>query len=207
MAYAAHTRFQFGGTLGPIAAPVEIWSCTFNTDLAVAPTSMAAEDVQAAISVYLTGMNGSLSSSVHQTFMKMSLCDNTNHVVGDPYLIEGALFSGVSDAIHPPQIALRQTLKGAGRGRSKFGGFYLPTLGQELDPVTLELEEDVSDAFAELTSILMQALEPSGGGAPVIASGVLGNVPVVEVRCGRALDTIRNRRNDLVEDYSVELLP
>lgn len=204
MAYQAHTRFQFGGVFGTFAQPLEIWSCTFNTSLASAMTDTQWTDASAAIATLFSDLHAFLSSKVRLTFIKGSLCDASNHVVGAVRLVEEDMDVGTGAPHMPPQCAVRISLQGDGRGRSKQGGFYLPLIASNVVDTTLELAQADADTIAGAAGTCLAVNIPAAGvGQVIVASGRIGNVPVVEARVGRAIDTIRRRRGDLVEQYSL----
>ena len=114
---------------------------------------------------------------------------------------------GAKDTIHPLQIAVRISLQGTGRGRSKQGGFYLPGCAVQLDAALQSISTLNRVDLASSLHTLFSDLVGAGAGNMVIASKNLGNVPVTSFRIGDRFDTIRSRRNELIETYLVETYP
>jgi hypothetical protein len=116
--------------------------------------------------------------------------------------------AGTGD-LHPPQVAHAVSLVTERRGPTGKGRFYLP---MPVAPLTSDLVIDDAhrDAVAGSCQTWLNDLgnEPGTdvlGLAVVVASTKGYNTLVTGVRVGKALDTIRTRRNALAESYSATL--
>src|SRR6476469_1031560 len=161
-------RYQFGGAVYATAGAVEEWSCTFNTDKTSLPTSLEFPLIVSAISDFWTRGTSWMPSGHALNFVKASLCDATNHVVGDPVLDGDLTDAGAKDTIHPLQIAVRISLQGTGRGRSKQGGFYLPGCAVQLDAALQSISTLNRVDLASSLHTLFSDLVGAGAGNMVI---------------------------------------
>jgi hypothetical protein len=79
----------------------------------------------------------------------------------------------------------------------------LPLLNLSISTDQFQMTVASADQIVGAVGTLLAVDIPAaGGGLPVIASGRIGNVPAVRARVGRNVDTIRRRRDALVEEYS-----
>jgi hypothetical protein len=123
-----------------------------------------------------------------------------------------------SASLHPYQVALAASLQTARVGAVGRGRMFLPVHAGNLGTDGLLAVADATSVAASLTTMLQAcatALQyPAGvstAGAPpaiVVASGgsALQGIPaanyrVTNVRVGRAFDTMRSRRRNLLEQY------
>lgn len=201
MAYEIHTRISLSGIVTSDVAIIEEFSMTFNTEWTVAPTQAKVDAVAALASTWWTSAGMAQDQDHYLTEVKASLCDATNHVVGDPVVSALTGVNGAVERLHPPQIAVRVSLNGDGRGRSKQGGFYVPGTGQSMNS-DFRLYTASAAALAATTHTFLAGVEAIPFGRVCVASGVLGNVPVTLIRVGDVFDTIRRRRDELPEAYS-----
>lgn len=117
--------------------------------------------------------------------------------------------------VKPYQVALAVSLSSAlGSGAHK-GRFYLPSPSMPLEPDGRMLQgysDGVATSVVTLFQAINTALGADGERVAIASSGSVlkglpaKNYPVVAVRVGRVLDTIRSRRNALDEQYSVQSL-
>lgn len=109
---------------------------------------------------------------------------------------------------NPPQIAVCVTLRTAFAGRTHTGRFYLPTPGITTTTATGRfLPADVLEVITAT-----KAAFAAGIGAGWTAVNVFSNKlhvvnPVTAIDCGDVLDTMRSRRNKLVETRQVVAFP
>jgi hypothetical protein len=117
--------------------------------------------------------------------------------------------AGTGSLKYPPQVALAMTLQASARGPARLGRCFLP--GPSLSIQTVDMKVLASDTTTLLNNFktMIEALKNAMYPVTVVGeslvnvsrsgSGVMQDV--TKYRCGRALDTIRTRRNKLVEDY------
>ncbi len=204
MPYAAHTRYQLFGSVFDHASAREEFVMTLNTDRVTAPTQAEVDAFMTIASTWYTHIDMRIGAEHFLNGVKASLCDATNHVVGVAVVSNPSLFVvGPSTELHPPQVAARASLNGTGRGRSKQGGFYVPSTGAAYLDTEMGYGVAVAGGMALRTKVMLAALELAGAGAPVIASKTLGNVPVTQIRFSAFFDTIRRRRDDLSNQYGL----
>lgn len=106
-----------------------------------------------------------------------------------------------------PQAALAVSLVTARRGPTGKGRFYLPCPVVLIETSDLRLTAGQATAFATAAAGLITNLNNAPGidvteMAVCVASTKGYNTPVTGVRVGRVVDTIRSRRNRLVENHS-----
>lgn len=107
----------------------------------------------------------------------------------------------IADPTFPPQVSLAVSTRTAQRGPSARGRFYLPPQGfaaSELVTATKRLQPNIRDQISVASRAWMRALIAAGG-LPVIASAVRGNIVINAVDVGDVFDTLRTRRNKLME--------
>jgi hypothetical protein len=113
--------------------------------------------------------------------------------------------AGAPVLLYPPQISLAVSLATAKRGKSGRGRFYLPCPQTSMGPDG-RISQNIQTAVAGSVRTWINDLNnwPGfDGGTPkvTIASSLGQNHDVTGVRVGRVLDTVRSRREDLVETY------
>lgn len=127
------------------------------------------------VSVYQYGAGGSLTDS------------------GSAGVIDGA---GSGAVPHPDQCALAVSLRTASNTRSGRGRFFIPCNGAAMDANTGR-----TTANTQTLATAAAALMAFAGGR--VASEKLGTTALVTaVRVGNVVDTMRSRRDALVESYS-----
>ena len=106
----------------------------------------------------------------------------------------------------PPQVALSISLGSATRGPRGRGRFYLPMPSHTLGTDLLIVPNDQEQLRLSVATFLADLNNTPGTTVPkprlTIASSKNQNSDVTSFRVGRALDTIRSRREDLIEGYS-----
>lgn len=214
MAYYPHRRLSFGGTIRDDTTagdPIEIWNCSvaltqvaFTTDLA--EELALAEPLVEAFIVDGGGIHG----SVVLEYVKYNDVGADGAQVTDPtvehlYTAPEPRSNVTSNAM-PLQVSCRVSLDNGTRARRARGGFYVPR-------PALTLAADGRWASGSADSILAKAVAFLGGlntaleGDVCVASGVDATNRIVNrIRVGRVPDTIRTRRNALLEGYSSSAL-
>lgn len=203
MPYQPHLRIQMGGIVGTLATPLEEWSVTFNTNRTTLPDDAAMDDLTAGLTTWFQSSGPRAHEHLELGWVKASACDATNHVVGPVQLRHGINTFGEYTDKFPPQIAVRASLQGFDRGRSNQGGFFWPGGGFTFDAPSQGLATAERDAFATSLKTLYDDLGGSWGMGNMVIASKIGNVPLKSVRVGSVFDTIRRRRDELVEVYHV----
>lgn len=113
---------------------------------------------------------------------------------------------GSTGQFHPPQIALAVTLRTPQAGPRGRGRFYLPCPAMAVNQVSgLALPADaqtVRDSVVQFVKDLNDKPGVDGDDQVVIVASTFGATNrVVRADVGMAFDTIRSRRNELVEAY------
>ena len=123
--------------------------------------------------------------------------------------------------ILPPQLSVAVSLQSAASGPTGRGRFFVPspqigTLGADLRLATPVQQDFVTFCTAFVAAVNTAAAAVAGGslGRVVVPSGgsvsqgiAPANRPVTQVRVGRVVDTMRSRRNALLEAYVVGAVP
>jgi hypothetical protein len=197
----AHVKITMSGHFGPVASPWEIWTAGFAMD------ALDAGD-QAEVASSVSGAFASPASHV-ATYVWLDdvaiAYNGANHrQIGETvHIPQAGVHGGGQDGATPmpSQVALRVSLDSGLRGRSQKGGFYLPTPSAGIVNTTGLMSDSVAAEVAATWAQLFTHLNDVTSGLVVVPSSVVGNVHVTRVRVGRALDTIRRRRNGLAEAY------
>lgn len=158
---------------------------------------------------------------------KVVIDDWRAYVIGTDGTMEGSaplqhIFTGTlpkggnASATYPPQVALKITTVALERGPAQFGGWYLPIPSQgigtdcRLSAATALTYATQASTFLKNVSnaIDMPGVTTSSAavnvskGPPGSTTGTRQEVDHVEV--GRVLDTIRSRRNKLLEERQAD---
>lgn len=208
----AYARVRLNGIIGPANSPYEIFSYGWNIGLASAFTQNTQDQMVLAASDYHTNAATGIANLCRLREVAMSFVDPLNKQVGDTIRRVVDIPGGGPAAKYPPQISLRVSLGSGSRGRSNRGGFYLPLPGLVVDQNTGLISEADAQGVADATVGLVNRVNTilttnDSPGSFFSIVGKNGDVPVRVVRVGRALDTIRTRRNALNETYVTSALP
>jgi hypothetical protein len=126
--------------------------------------------------------------------------------IGETVRLTRGAIGGGGVGQYPPQVALRVSLGSGLRGRSQRGGFYLPSPATPVGTDDGVMTAERAAGIAASTATFLRDTAALAGGPVIVASQVAGNVPVAQVRVGRALDTIRRRRSAVLESYQLVTL-
>lgn len=215
-----HNRFVVRGSLG---TGKEIWSNTLHFPSVITagpdnnPPDWDEADVSTAVAAFYGSLNFCDSMKVTdwrgysiQTTGKLSPTDTpTRHDYTTP--IPG----GAGLVKYPPQIAQVLSLHANARGPAQRGRIYLPMPTVSIDGGTFEMAtvdaQGMLTAFKTYVNALLNAMYGSttiGEGLINVSGGpAVGTLQkVTEIRMGRVLDTVRTRRNKLLEEYQVQTL-
>lgn len=227
----AHLRITYSGVFGSVAAPAEIWSfglsCGTGNTTEPDPFLIKADlalKLQQLEDAYLDLIAG-IDSTTILTRTRLASVNSSGKTPREPsgaYIQadKTSAIAGLATKTMPPQIALTTSLESNFAGPSGRGRYYLP------GPLTGSIEaagtitEAARDAHASRALSFLNKVNTAmtnGVGQPaygrlVIASGGSATkgllpalYPVVRVGVGRALDTMRSRRGELLEakEFSV----
>lgn len=113
------------------------------------------------------------------------------------------IVGGAAQGQRPSQVALAVSLRGPAGVHPARGRFYLPGPQHSLDVDTGLLDAAQVQATANLWRGLIADIPVSTSDGVLAIDTKTGIVPVTEVRVGRVLDTMRSRRNQVLEAYQV----
>jgi hypothetical protein len=215
MPYASHLRVTMAGDLSSGTGPVlEQFSYRLNLSN---PTAALASDSNrfsgdgaadvAADAVAFHGRVGSrIGSMARLTEVKMASIGPDGKYTADPFIVAVDQRGGGPNQItHAPQVSLAVSLTTERRGSSGRGRFYLPVpstlIGTNLIIDPIERDQVQASVAQFLQDLNNWPLTDSGDPRVVIASTKGFNSNVTGVRVGLVLDTIRSRRNNIVEGY------
>lgn len=207
MPYEPHWRARLNGVIGFAEPFPEIFSYGFAFGGEVTnPGNLAG--LLAACAGFHSNPLAQISNQARLTEIALSRVGVDGRQIGEtqryPRDVPGG--GGVT-RLHPPQVAMRVSLDSGLRGRSQKGGFYIPLPNLEVQPGQFQVLDVEAARVALAAKDMIDTINGLDGITNVIiASGVVGNIAVRRVRVGTALDTIRTRRNQLVERYQQELV-
>jgi len=219
MAVPLHARCVWRGSF---ANTEEVWSfhakfgTAFNNAPDVGYGDIRMDDIGDAFATFLNGPH--ISVSVVAEDIRVYLIGADGRMSGNGPVMHtfapGAVKGSGQAYAYPPQVALAISTVATDRGPAKKGRFYLPgpsrnladdgrldlaNTGDYLTRVT-QLLKDTSDCFDAqgLRSVSAVNISPGPAGS---STGTQQNIDHLEV--GRVYDTIRTRRNALLEEYVV----
>lgn len=218
MPYVPHYRVTFSGTLGVVATPAEIFS--FGISVAGGTGVFLTQPEMPAFATALAGawdaVRVRLSNNVRCTRVRVASVGPLGLVVKDAsgaYVqgddVTGRTGAAGSDMFFPPQVSLAVSTLSNFAGPNGRGRFYLPgpasPIGQDLRLSTVDRDGFLSSAKAFVDAINTASAAQSQGRACVASRGSVlkgvpgGNRTITRVGVGKAYDTIRSRRNSLLE--------
>lgn len=224
-----HIQITFTGVLGTLAIPVEIFSFGLSADPGntdpisgpfISPVDM--KTLADSIAPKTATLMANLSSRTILTRVRCALIGADGLTAKDPagtYVQGDAALStaGSSTPMYPPQVALAVTTQSLADGPTGRGRFYLPmpgmSVGDDLRLTALQADGFATNVAKPFLDGINASLAERPYGRLVVASAgsALKGIPpalrpINEVLVGRALDTIRTRRNNLVEEYAAAAL-
>jgi hypothetical protein len=213
---ATSQKFVVRGTLGTTP---EIWSNSlhFKADSALPGDRTPADWDQSAVT---NAVNAFYTSSLFSHAVKTVgwrgyHLNDQQHLIGNEMVRVdyGAPVASSAGAAIPPQVSLVLTLLADNRGLAKRGRIFLPMPTAQPDPdtflITVGKAHEYLDAFKTYVEALKNAMFPALTiNESMVNVGGKGSAMVIqdvtEYRCGRVLDTMRTRRNKLLEAYEVQ---
>lgn len=208
--YAKHLRLTLLGSMGAVAGSLERFSVGLNLQgdgsLALNLSQVFVDDIAADARTFWADSRNGIGSRAKLDAIKVARIGTNGKYEADPFISEFAPVSGAAIGTdHPFQVSCCVSLVTARRGPTGKGRIYLPlpilavggdgTVGQgTMDTVGLAVA-----AFVKNINNVPGIDRP--GTQVVVASSKGYNSPVIGVRVGRVLDTIRSRRSQLDEVY------
>lgn len=214
-------KVTFGGSLFQTN---EIWQAGLtlakpgtDIELTQAQLQALADAIGPVVDGYFTDITYGIAPAVRLEWTKTALLSETGkYALASPGLYDTSpaiVGNGSSNyAVHTlPQSALAVTLDSRKRGpRGRLSRFYLPMPVLSIDPATgraLGAAVSFLDASAGFIRRVNEAAGNVVEGLVVVSASKLGegNVnPIVSVRIGDVVDTMRSRRNALQEVYTYQ---
>jgi hypothetical protein len=214
-----HFRFSFRGIF---TNTPEQWNFGFNmsTLLTDIPDpgvdDITTEDVTSAFQTFIAGpSDAAISERVKAMDWRAYLIGTDGRMEGNPLFVDVSTESiqGSAANRYPPQVALAVTLVGANRGPARFGRFFIPGPAEALG-TDMRLSVASATGYAEAATNFMKdvsdtldfSLANSSSGLNISSRGSGGEGTKQEIdhiEVGRVLDTLRTRRNALLEDRHV----
>lgn len=220
MAVVPHLRVTWGGTLGPVASPREVWSTGVNmggdSPLVSLPSTAEMDAIVAAVANFHASGTSGIGPAAVLRQVVMAYVLPTGKVgrredgafLQDKRAINPLPGASTNTYSHPWQVSWVATLQSNRSGPTGRGRMYLPAPRVQVEADGLATEQGTEDALAAVTALLraldtaVPSLRPV-----VVSSGSQSqglppvNSPVTSVRMGRRLDVLRTRANALEEGY------
>lgn len=213
MTKPAHTRVVFSGIVGSTAAPLDEWAFGINFPADAEPitgTQAVSDGVASACADQYVGTLGlKMCSDQILTEVKVS------HVGADGKIAlraDGSYAQGIWQGSHaggnaaqalPLQTALCIGLTTARSGATGKGRFFLPFPSVPISTTTKTISHADADTLAATARDFLNYVGMQMTFQPQVVSSKGYMTEVTGVRVGRVPDTMRSRRDDLPEGYSV----
>lgn len=216
MAVPTHFKFTFRGKFLNTS---EIWSfgVHFNRNVLAGPDAGLADVNESAVTAAITQLIAGSGFGVFNTYTQVTdwrayQIGTDGRMEGNPLVvdIEASNIKGAGGNRFPPQIALVVTTVADNRGPARFGRFYLPGPAATLE-TDFRLSVENTTAYAEKATEFLKDLSgaidvpgtiQSSAGINVSTRGSVDGTKqeIDHVEVGRVYDTLRTRRNALVEE-------
>jgi hypothetical protein len=199
----------------------ETWSFSFKmtNEVAGGDDGVTGNIDAGAVTTAFSGLfsAGWISSRCHMTDWRAYEIGHDGHVLDDSDILvtelEDGDVSGSASNRYPPQIALVVSTIGDNRGPAQFGRFYLPGPAHDLQ-TDMRLSTTNADSINTDVTAFLKAVSDSidldgltsskGCNISSRGNGGAGTLQQIDhVETGRVLDTLRTRRNKLVEERQV----
>lgn len=213
MPYPVHNRLVVRGKFN---ATPEIWSYSlkFNSQIPVGfdvkPQDWNASAVTAAINAFHNTAQFGSSTEVWG-WRGYQIGSDGNLIGNNLKIVEySSAVAGTSANILPTQVACVVSLQADDRGPARLGRAFLPGPASNLSTSDRRITVAYTTALLSTFKTMIEALKNAMYTDPLIigeslvnvspsGSGVMQNV--TKYRCGRVYDTVRTRRNKMLEDY------
>lgn len=216
MPVPTHFKFVFRGEF--VGTP-EIWSfgVKFNRHVEGQADANIGDvndgPITTAFDTFMAGGAEGFGTWARATDWRLYQIGTDGRMEGNPLFVDctGLGIQGGAAPVYPPQIALVVTTVGDDRGPARFGRFYLPapTATFAADGrLTVQKATDYATHVTTFLKAISAAIDlpltvgsSSGVNISDRGGGVKQEIDHVEV--GRVLDTLRSRRNHLLEERYV----
>jgi hypothetical protein len=212
MPAARHTLMTWKGVLGPAQSPVEEWQVSlksgWGTEDAAGPS-----DPTAQANLLFTAMASTLmlQAAPHVTLRSAEfraigadgkqLRNTAGAFVGVGFSNAAPVGGGGSGTgVMPPQAALCVSLVSGRSGPTGKGRFWFP-LGAAAIGSDLRLGAQAQEVWTDYAQAFVNAVNVAHGRVRVYSTKGTPGSDVVAIKVGRAVDTQRRRRGDLLESY------
>lgn len=202
----------------------EIWTTSFFAGReaadSIAPTDNGVSLVADAWKTFFTNTTSSIASAYKTTEVKAVQLDTSGHTRLDTvkhFTYTTAPVGGVASSPMPAQVALVATLQSTlPRGLASKGRMFLPGVNIPVDATGHLPAGSMTSLLANFRTFINAVNSVQDlGGVVVLASRGRGALPVTPgpikavstVKLGNVYDTLRRRRNQLVESYSAAAIP
>lgn len=213
--YEPHLRLTCSGVFqGLTGAAWEQWSFRLNLSDSGATmenfTEGALDDKAADLAKFFAAPGARVGQYVRMTEVKLARIGANGKYTAEPLIKAMDVRGSATGATGFPQIALAVSLDTDRRGPSGRGRFYIPGPFISLDVTTGLIPQTTVDEILLACQTLLNDLNNAAGldfanSKVTIASGKGFNSDVKRVRVGRVADTIRSRRNQILENYTAPL--
>jgi len=209
-----HVRLSWSGTFGPPGTPAEIWSWGLKTTAPAGPIDGPGLLTRATLmeTTYMAHINMLNPPWVVLTECRYAVTGADGKVLrfGDGAYQQGKLgvsHQGTSTTPGPLplQTALVVSLGTQRPGPTGKGRVFLPFQAQVLQP-DFRLASDFCGTYASAVASLIKDVNGLGSPVSIISSKAYAST-VTSTRCGRVPDTMRSRRNRLLEGYVGSPIP
>jgi hypothetical protein len=202
----AYTRVSAIGVLGSVPAPYEIFSYSFaikhGGDALTALQQVAIGDAVSAFHGRQASRMAPQAVLTQVAFAhKSALGPQDQPTVRLPKATNG----GLVGTVLPPQVTVAVSLRGPLAVSPIRGRFYIPLPIITLNPNNGLGDEGHIQSLADSALQLINEVNAAGADLQVGIAHKTGVAPVTEIRVGRALDTLRSRRNAIKEDYRLSV--
>lgn len=211
MAKPAHTRLTYSGVVGTSSAALEHWSFSLNFPASVLPpeTEDAAADALAnqARFAYADQLADTMPLDIVLTETRIAAIGADGLTVrrGDGSYVQGINVGPAGGAMAkqpaPLQQALCVSLQTSRAGATGKGRFFLPWPALSLDADDKRIPVAQVEGFIDDVGAWLSALQTNLGGQLQVVSSKGYMTEVGLIKIGRVPDTMRSRREDLVEGY------
>lgn len=211
-----HTLLTWKGVFGSAASPLEEWQVSLKTGWGTEDASLANGTTAANA---LKGLFQTHLMTLMPPSVILRVCDiraigadgkqlrNASGGFEGVGLSDTAPFAGTGTAspLLPPQCAVVVSLQSERAGATGKGRFFLPAPAGAMG-TDYRLTALAQENLATGVKNFLNALNPTYGQVRVYSTKGTPGSRVVSIRVGRAIDTQRRRRGDLLESYRFEAL-
>lgn len=215
MPQPAHVRCTWSGVFGSPSSPLEIWSFSLKTAAPPAGLDGPALMVRAAAlsKAYSDFLPDQMPPSVVLTQVLYAVTGPDGKILRFPdgAYQQGKLAAAVpgtfnGQGVLPLQTALVVSFNTARPGATGKGRLYMPYQMAQFIRGDFRIDANEAEVVAQRFASIVSAVNALGPAVSVVSSKGYAT-PITSVRVGRVPDTMRSRRNKLIEGYVGAPLP